>query len=197
MSNEIGEKRRKNGGFMGTGNGGETMGDAVFTSFLERQLDSGLRLTAESDLLDLVPMDGTPPQRYIARFRCRGLVRTTDGEVAEADDFCVGITFPEDYLRRADPSCVVTWLGPRNVFHPNISDRAPVVCVGRLSPGTELVDLLFQLFEMITWRKVTMREDDALNAAACVWARSHRDRFPVDTRPLKRHAGRIRVLEGS
>ena len=74
--------------------------------------------------------------------------------------------------------------------------RAPVVCVGRLSPGTELVDLLFQLFEMITWRKVTMREDDALNATACVWARSHRDRFPVDTRPLKRHAGRIRVMEG-
>jgi len=172
------------------------MGDAVFTSFLERQLDSGLRLTAESDLLDLVAMEGTPPQRYIARFRCRGLVRTTDGEVAEADDFAVGITFPDDYLRRADPARVVTWLGPRNVFHPNISDRAPVVCVGRLSPGTELVDLLFQLFEMITWKKVTMREDDALNAAACVWARSHRDRFPVDTRPLKRHAGRIRVLEG-
>jgi len=173
------------------------MEDVVFTSFLERQLDSGLRLAAESDLLELVPMGDPPPQHYIAQFRCRGLVRTTEGEVVEADNFGVAITFPEDYLRRADPSSVVTWLGPRNVFHPNISDRAPVVCVGRLSPGTELVDLLFQLFEMITWRKVTMREDDALNAAACVWARSHRDRFPVDTRPLKRHAGRIRVLEGS
>ena len=103
-------------GFMGTGNGGETMGDAVFTSFLERQLDSGLRLAAESDLLDLVPLDETPPQRYIARFRCRGLVRTSDGEVAEADDFGVGISFPDDYLRRADPVRVITWFGPRNVF---------------------------------------------------------------------------------
>jgi hypothetical protein len=196
MRNEAGEKRARNSGEMATGNGGKTMGDAVFTSFLERQLEGGLRLAAESDLLDLVPMGSAPPQRYIARFHCRGLVRTGDGEVVEADDFGVGITFPDDYLRRADPARVVTWLGPRNVFHPNISERAPVVCVGRLSPGTELVDLLFQLFEMITWKKVTMREDDALNPDACGWARSHRDRFPVDTRPLKRRAGRIRVMEG-
>jgi hypothetical protein len=189
-------KRETNEGSMITDNGGKGMKDAVFTSFLEQQLDSGLRLAAESDLLELVPMDGTAPQRYIARFRCRGLVRTADGEIVEAEDFAVGITFPDDYLRCAKPASVITWLGPRNVFHPNISDRAPVVCVGRLSPGTELVDLLFQLFEMITWRKVTMREDDALNPAACVWARGHRDQFPVDTRPLKRRAGRIRVMEG-
>jgi hypothetical protein len=31
-----------------------------------------------------------------------------------------------------------------------------------------------------------MREDDALNKAACAWAREHQDRFPVDRRPLRR-----------
>jgi len=196
MRNENVKTAGKKAGLMGTGKGDEAMSDAIFTGFLERQLDSGMQLAAASDLLELAPVWGEPPQRYIARFRCRGLVRTTEGDIVEADDFAVGITFPDDYLRCADPARVVTWLGPRNVFHPNISDRAPVVCVGRLSPGTELVDLLFQLFEMITWRKVTMREDDALNPAACAWARNHRDRFPVDTRPLKRHAGRIRVMEG-
>jgi hypothetical protein len=48
-----------------------------------------------------------------------------------------------------------------------------------------LVDLLFQCFEVITYQKVTMREDDALNHAACAWAREHQQRFPIDRRPLK------------
>jgi hypothetical protein len=84
---------------------------------------------------------------------------------------------------------VLTWLAPRDIWHPNISADAPVICVGRLAPGTALVDLLYQLFEVITWNKVTMREDDALNRAACQWARRNGHRFPVDRRPLKRSAG--------
>ena len=43
-----------------------------------------------------------------------------------------------------------------------------------------------QIHEIVTWQKVTMREDDALNHAACQWARANRARFPVDSRPLKR-----------
>ena len=105
--------------------------------------------------------------------------------MTEASRFEVGIWFPSDYLRRAEPWEVLTWLGPRRVFHPNISDRMPVICVGRLAPGTWLVDLLYQVFEIISYQKVTMREDDALNPAACAWARENQHRFPVDRRPLK------------
>jgi hypothetical protein len=120
-------------------------------------------------------------------------VRATDGAVRESDRFEVGITFPPDYLRRIDPFEIVTWLGPRNVFHPNISDRGPFICVGRLAPGMPLVDLLYQVFEIITYQKVTMREDDALNADACAWARRHRDRLPIDRRPLKRRALELQI----
>jgi len=160
--------------------------DRIYESFLARQYEEGMALAAASDLVDLRPVDGPPPSRYLARFRCKGLVRGADGRVQEADRFEVGIWFPSDYLRRADPWEVLTWLGPRRVFHPNISDWAPLICVGRLQPGTPLVDLVYQCFEIVTWQKMTMREDDALNAAACAWAREHRDRFPVDRRPLKR-----------
>jgi hypothetical protein len=106
-------------------------------------------------------------------------------QILEADQFEIGIWFPSDYLRRAEPAQVLTWLGPRNVFHPNISHRLPFICVGKLAPGTALVDLLYQCFEIITWQKVTMREDDALNPGACGWAREHRAGLPVDRRPLK------------
>ncbi len=162
------------------------MADRIYEAFLEAQFQEGMALAAASDVLGLFPLDGPPPQHYIAVFRCKGLVRTPPGEPAETDHFEVGIYFPPDYLRRAEPFEVLTWLGPRQVFHPNISDRAPVICIGRLVPGTSLADVLYQVFEMITYQKVTPREDDALNREACAWVRQNPQRFPVDPRPLKR-----------
>lgn len=167
------------------------MQDKVFERFLARQHQEGMALAAASDLLDLSPMfsyDDAPPQFYLARFHCKGLIRAVDGGVAEADRFEVMISFPSDYLRRANPFEVLAWTGPANIFHPNISANAPVICIGRLAPGTPLVDIIYQCFEIITYHKVTMREDDALNREACVWARANQHRFPIDKRPLKRRA---------
>lgn len=164
--------------------------DPVFTAFLARQFEEGMALASASDLLELTPSPGDPPTKYLARFRCKGLVRKRTGEIVEADDFRVGIWFPPEYLRRAEPWEVVTWLGPTNVHHPNISDRAPFICLGRLYPGTPLRDILFQVFEIVSFQKVTMREDDALNVKACVWARDHQARFPIDRRPLLTRAPR-------
>ena len=166
--------------------------DSVFTAFLRRQQEEGMALAASSDLLDLLPLD-TPPQHYIAHYSCTGLVRAPGRAIVEASGFDVGIFFPREYLRRAEPFQVLTWLGPRQIFHPNISDRAPFICVGKLAPGTPLVDLLFQLFEIITYQKVTPREDDALNRDACAWARQNAARLPVDRRPLKRRALALEV----
>ena len=161
------------------------MADRILDAFLRRQEEEALALARESDLLTLAPI-GQPATRYVAEFACTGLVERQPGDIVEADRFAVGIWFPSNYLRAVDPFQVLTWLGPRNVWHPNISATAPFICVGRLAPGTALVDILYQVFEIVTWNKVTMREDDALNRAACQWARQHRDRFPVDHRPLKR-----------
>ena len=164
------------------------MTDGIFEAFLARQLSDGLALADASDLVDLLPVgDQERPAKYLARYRCRGLI-DTGASIEIADRFDVGIRFPPNYLRRVNSSEVLTWLGPRNVFHPNIGDQLPFICVGRLDPGTSLVDLLYQLYEIISWQKVTMREDDALNSRACVWARGHRERFPVDRRPLRRPA---------
>lgn len=160
------------------------MNDKIFEAFLQRQLTDGMALTEASDILDLTPVHGSPPQHYIAEFQCHGLA-WRDGQVVEADYFAIGLSFPLDYLRRpANPAQILTWLAPKQVWHPNIAP--PVICVGRIPPGTGLVDLLYQIFEIITYQKVTPREDDALNKAACAWARHNMDRFPIDPRPLKR-----------
>ena len=161
------------------------MSDQVRDAFLRQQYDEGIALAQRSDLLELKPLPfGSPPDRFLADFYCQGLIRTSDGEVREANHFQVGIWFPKDYLRHISRFQVVTWLGPFEIFHPNIAP--PFICLGRLSAGTSLVDLLYQCYEIITYQKVTMREDDALNPAACVWARQNQDRFPFDRRPLKR-----------
>lgn len=168
------------------------MRDEVLDRFLRRQHDEAMALAADSDLLDLQAIDPEPSRTYVATFRCTGLVRDGDG-VREADRFDVGIRFPLDYLRTAPKAGqVLTWLGPPHVFHPNI--RFPLICAGRMLANTTLVDLLHQVFEIITFQNVCMQEHDALNTAACAWARAHVDRFPIDRRPLRRsrlHAGGV------
>jgi hypothetical protein len=156
--------------------------DKITRNFLTAQYEEGMAFAASSDRVDLIPQGESPVQRYIANFSSRGLVRR-GGEVVEADSFKVGIQFPTDYLRYVLPGEVVMCLSP-GVFHPNVN--GPFVCLGDIPPGTGLVDLLYQTYELIGFSKVTMDERDALNPVACRWARQNQDRFPIENRPLKR-----------
>ncbi len=170
--------------------------DRIFKAFLESQLEEGQALAADSDILDLLPLENPgagPAQRYIADLHCRGLVQTEKNEIREWNDFCVGIYFSANYLRSVDPYILLTWLGPPspknpNLFtwHPNISMKAPLICVGRIIPGMPLTDLVHQIYEIVSYQKFTPNEFDSLNKSACSWARSNSDRFPIDDRPLRR-----------
>ncbi len=174
------------------------MQDRIHEGFLRRQYEDVRVLERESDLLEVSALPGDPPARYIVALRCKGLIRADD-RIREHDTWEFGVSFPPDYLRRADPFEVVTLLNPLlTAWHPNISSKAPIVCIGRLTPGTGLVDIVYQVFEVVTYNKVTMREDDALNVEACAWARRNQHRFPIDRRPLKRRTLRaaITVSEG-
>jgi len=157
--------------------------DKVSRSFFERQYETALRLAGDSDILSLKAIDADPPRSYLCRFRCNGLVKDRHGRVVETDNFMVGIHLPDDYLRRVDPGSIVQILTPA-VWHPNVIGHS--CCLGRIRDGTSQVDILHQVHEILTWRKVTPREDDALNPDACVWARNNPRLRPVDRRPLKR-----------
>jgi hypothetical protein len=167
-----------------------TISDAIFRAFLERQAEEGKALAEASDILQLEILP--TGQHFVARFACKGLVKESDGIVREAEEFHVGVFFGADYLRTANPYETLTFFGPPTAYHPNIAFGAPFICVGRFAPGTPLVDLLFQAFEIIAYQKFTPREDDALNKEACCWARANQSRFPIDPRPLKR---RLLTLE--
>jgi hypothetical protein len=164
------------------------MTDKVFTKFLTQQHTEGRALAEQSEILTLHTEPSTLPQRYYAEYRCNGLVQDRDGRISPCGLFIVSITFPNDYLRRAEMPEVLTWVGPVNAFHPNILGPRGWICIGRLEPGTGLVDILYQLFEIITYHNYNPSEHFSLNRFACSWARNNQGRFPTDSRPLKRPA---------
>jgi hypothetical protein len=174
--------------------------DRILENFLSSQMEEGLELAAASDIVDLLPLDGPPPQHYVAEFHCRGLVRTEDGQIRHWDHFAVGIHLPDDYLRSVDPFAVLRWLSPPSrehpttfVWHPNISVKAPIICAGKIAPGTSLTSLLHQLYEIISYQNYTPNEYDALNRECCSWARSNASLFPLECRALRRRTLNLEV----
>ena len=161
--------------------------DKILGFRLEAEHEQARGLAEASDLLDVERLD---PQRFVARFHSKALVRGSDGQVREANRFDVGYWFSESYLREVNPAQVVTWLGPAEIFHPNV--KPPFCCVGSIEPGTSLVDLLYRTYELISYQNVMPDERDALNPTACQWARNNQHRFPLDDRPLKRRSGDLR-----
>jgi len=168
--------------------------DPILSGFLQAQFTAARTLSRESDIVSVFPVDGPLPQHYIAEFRCRGLVREGNAPPAACDFFAFGIWFPDMYLR-ADfkVSDIITVLSPQNLFHPNA--RPPYVCVGEtMRAGTELTDIVYQLYEIVSYQKVTMNENKALNWDACVWARQNTHLLPLDPRPLKRRKLNLQVV---
>ena len=161
------------------------MRDQIFEGWLKCQLEEALALAGSSDLVNLVPENGAYPRKYVIEFRCNGLIRQ-GSDVVEANRFITGVWFPPNYHRRVNPYQVVTLLEPANLWHPNYDLERRVICIGPIPPGTSLTSIIYQLFEVFSYQRVTMREDDALNWAACAWARRNIGRFPIDSRPLKR-----------
>ncbi len=160
------------------------MPNAILESWYERELCAAKDLADQSDLLDLALCPDQSQRALLVRYTCKGLVRDLDGRISNAEESVVGIRIPDHYLRQANTFEILAWLSPLEIWHPNI--RPPYLCIGHLSPGMSLVDILYQIFEIITYHKVS--PGDYLNDEAAAWARTPDARrlFPVDPRPLKR-----------
>lgn len=161
------------------------MSDMIYDRFLSRQLEEGTALAEDSDILELLPVEGSPPRRYLACFHAKGLVKNSQGQVVVANGCLFGISFPGDYLRTASVVRVLTYLGPPGVWHPNV--LPPVICV-HIRPGMTLVELLHALYELWTYQLCSTR-DEGINHETSQWLRNDdakRFRFPLDKRPLRR-----------
>jgi hypothetical protein len=141
--------------------------DRVFLSFLENTAADAIELQQKSDLIALRPVPPMPPSRYTCSFRVPYLRRLPTG-IVEIDPGPVQCTiiFPDSYLRSTDSTLAVkvASIASPGFLHPNVLHG--MVCLGRqFSPGTPIEALVWELFEIVTYRNCTL--DHALNQEAC------------------------------
>lgn len=167
------------------------MSDRIIQGFRAHQYEDVTSLAKASDVVEILPVEGDPPARYIISVRAKGLIQGKADRIMEADRCDIMIWLPDDYLRRAEAVQVLTYLGPsRRPWHPNI--RPPYICMN-IRPGTPLVDLTYACFSLWTW-DLYYTGDNGLNPAASQWARNQPPgRFPVDRRPLRRRHVKLKI----
>ena len=71
---------------------------------------------------------------------------------------------------------------PPDVFHPNI--RYPFLCLNKWIPSMHLEELCWRIGSLLSYKSYTMDERVSLDPAACAYARSHQELFPIDPRPF-------------
>jgi hypothetical protein len=156
-----------------------------------------MELADESDVLRVLPCPPLPPAAYVCEFRVRYLRRAPSGLVEVAPGpVLAGLRFPEDYLRAADAHLylkVASVLTP-DLVHPNV--LGPVVCLGSaFAPGTPVRVLLWELYEILAYRNLTLDERNALNPEACRLLREHAHFLnQLEAPPLRRGRLPLRVV---
>jgi hypothetical protein len=162
------------------GAGPEPVFDSVMCAFLRNNRDEVMDRLTRGGLLTVAELGDKVPWLYRLTFESTGLIRR-DGEIRKWDQHIVALRFLPDYLRRADRFEMLFLIEPRDAFHPNL--RAPGICV-QVYPGEPLIEICESLHALFSWRLRNLREDDALNPAACNWGRAHLESLPLDDRPL-------------
>ncbi len=127
-----------------------------------------------------------PPEKYMIRFKCKGLWQQDNGSIVEAPYHLMEVVFGSDYPSKP-PTFV--WLTP--IWHPNL--RRPYICLeGRPFAVGWTLDLIVQEVGRLVQYQ-TYNVNDPLNHEAAEWAKQNAERFPVDDRDLL--DSRIRVTE--
>jgi hypothetical protein len=150
--------------------------DRIFQTFLENTASDASDLQARSDVVSLVPLPPLPPSRYSCTFHVPYLQRLPSGtvEIHPGPVHCA-VVFPEDYLRSTDPHLFMRLAAvlSSGFLHPNVSTVGNV-CLGvGFAPGTPIGALVWELFDIVTYRNCTLDERNALNPEACRFVREH------------------------
>ncbi|MFQ6114402.1 MAG: hypothetical protein ACE5NG_10010 [bacterium] len=175
--------------------------DKIYLRFLENSFEKAKQLEAESDILTIEGKRGNPPYNFLLKFEpIHHLIQNIDNgqiQLTEGPVF-VDIYFPEDYLRSLDPDFYLKVVGILNpeFFHPNVKMLLGYVCLGHdFLPGTPLSDLIYHLYDIITYHNTTVDERDAFNPAACRYLREYPEIIKqLNNPPLRRRKLKVNIL---
>jgi hypothetical protein len=174
--------------------------DKVLTRFLQNSFWKATKLLAESDVLSIIDLEGDPPFLFLLGFNnISHLIKDPEREevVSLMSPVFANIFFPPDYLRSVDPALYLKMVAipDQGFFHPNVKLPHGWVCLGHdFLPGTDLSDLIFHLYDIITYRNVTVDERDALNPEACRYLRQNPEVIAgLKNPPLRRRKLNVQV----
>lgn len=145
---------------------------------LQADYDRLRTLVSNSQFIRIDSVEGTPPEKYVISFSCRGVLGVDDRDqpiISEHHQIGVYLhyTYPKD-------SPAVKWLTP--IFHPQITKEG-AVDIGVWYASKSLDDVISYFAELIQYK--TYDPQNVLNRKAGDWAANHRDLFPIDLRPLQ------------
>jgi len=145
---------------------------------LQADWESIQRLVGESRFIEISQCSGSPPEKYLVTFLCKGLMR----EAGAVQPSVSSRHQVEIYLHQQYPRIQPRLTWRTAIFHPNIlsGDRNGGVCIGGWSAAETLADLCVRLAEMVQYKRYNPR--DPLDPEAAEWAVEHYLHLPVDER---------------
>jgi ubiquitin-protein ligase len=139
-------------------------------------------LDIRSPFVDILGSKGTPPDTYVLRLSCRGIISlTADERPVYGEDHQLGIHLPEEYPKTIP---IFRFLTP--IFHPNVHQTGQV-CYGDegdhgFAPSMGLDDLVVRIIQMIRYENIGLASP--FNPTAANWAARHLYLFPIDRRQI-------------
>ncbi|MDQ3194473.1 MAG: hypothetical protein M3P82_05680 [Bacteroidota bacterium] len=127
-----------------------------------------------------------PPERYNVHFKNIKGLRITENSAKEQKELEIiseheiEIYLHSDYPRLKPQSNVIS-----EIFHPNFRMASPHdICIGDYwASGETLVDIIYQIGEMITYQSYNVISP--LNGIAAKWAKENIKLFPLDNVHLR------------
>ncbi len=134
---------------------------AIATEQLEAIYQEITESFSDDPRITVVPVDGTPPDKYEVTYNVEGLQKTAEGAVEKSDSHTIAVSIPFGYPH-FPPSCK-----PKSpIFHPDFDPAA--ICIGDFwENNRSIADLISHIGEMITGTFYSTT--NAFNEEAAQW----------------------------
>ncbi len=122
--------------------------------------------------INVIPIDGDPPEKYEIQYSILGLIQDNDGNVIESGSHSVFINIPFGYPH-FPPSCT-----PQSpTFHPDFDQAA--ICIGEFwNKDRSLAELVLYMGKMISGEIYST--ENAFNDSATDWYLNIADQLPFE-----------------
>lgn len=144
---------------------------------LQQEFDRVRELHDRGGLIGIEEALGDPPESYIIRYDCKGIERVSGGQPYYRQHHLVKLELTGRYPIEEPLMHFIT-----PVYHPNVSARNGLICIGKWYPAKTLDQLVLMIGDMIQYKNYG--SNDPFNGEAAVWAAENNHLFPVDTRNL-------------